>query len=66
MTRCIFCGANGDDLDTITLMAGCNNCRLDLMLNGEWTGYGWKIVQEWIEKFGPDEVARRLEEELRW
>lgn len=46
--RCQFCGADGKEATVAEYLAkvqGCNNCRADIAMKGQWTGDGWDISQ---------------------
>lgn len=44
--RCMFCGSSADDEpeDFIAAVGHCTNCRVDLMLKGQWTGHAWAAL----------------------
>ncbi len=49
---CRFCGASTDGMEPVEAlkrMANCNNCRVDIQLEGQWANVGWRIVQ-WATK----------------
>lgn len=65
----MFCGASAElePREACLAMQGCNNCRVDIRLKGQWTGTGWRITQALVEKHGADAIykADREAAELR-
>ena len=63
MDKCVFCGASAElELqDAIERLESCHNCRVDIALNGQWTGHGLGVLKELVAKYGKVAVAKALD-----
>lgn len=60
MTRtCEFCRAEpgGALVNTVAMLHRCNNCRVDIGTQGQWTGNGWRVFAALVERYGREAVA---------
>lgn len=60
MSRCLSCGASsvGELIPTIQMMYACNNCRVDVAMNGQWTGYAMEILTALAKRYGKETVMQ--------
>ena len=60
--RCHFCYADpeGDLQVACEALASCNNCRVDIQMDGLWTGRGYIAIQRLAERFGTADVEIHL------
>lgn len=64
MTLCKYCSCD-PETDTlpeaVTKLRGCNNCRVDIIAMGEWTGNGIQAIRRLVEKHGYEAVDKEWE-----
>ncbi len=60
--RCDYCGAEtgGELVPTLDRILKCTNCRSDMHLRGQWTGSGWSILLDLVQRFGQDQVEAAM------
>jgi hypothetical protein len=58
MNECRICHAKiGGELDaTMRRLKACKNCRIDIQMDGQWTGAGFAIVSDLVKRYGRDAV----------
>lgn len=62
---CTYCGASPSIPlhEAMIALKGCNNCRVDIHMKGEWTGDGWRVLQALREKHGHAYFAKAWREQ---
>lgn len=60
MIYCVYCNCDPEKdtlKEAVEKLLGCNNCRVDLHLLGDWTGNGTKALKDLVAKHGKEAVA---------
>jgi len=59
---CPFCGASAHQSisEALRAMENCKNCRIDLALEGQWTGYSREILAGLVVRYGVESVKEAI------
>jgi len=64
MNPCHYCRCKyeTDSLrDAVAALVRCNNCTVDIQMDGEWTGKGKAAIEVLVTRFGREAVAKEWE-----
>lgn len=51
-TQCPYCGVTGHEEREVFVatVEHCHQCRVDILMKGQWTGYGWQALTRFLDR----------------